>query len=334
MRPLGALAALALLVVTLAGCGGGGGSSLVVYNGQHAQLTQALVSAFERQTGIRVAMRSGDSLVLATQILTEGRNSPADVVLAENSPELVTLSQHRLLGQLPQSILGQIQRDARSPSGDWIGMALRISSLIYDPRRLPRAQLPKSILDLAQPRWKGRVSISPTDSDFPPLVSAVLAAHGEQATLAWLRGLKRNAVLHQDEEAVVAAVNRGDVASGIVNQYYWYRLRLETGAKGMHSTLYYFPEADVGSVANVAGTAVLATSKHRAAALRFVRFLVGERGQRILARSDDFEYPSRAGVAANPALPPLAEVPHVSADVSELGNGQEAARLIRRAGLV
>jgi iron(III) transport system substrate-binding protein len=333
MRSLAALGALGLLALPLAGCGGGG-SSLVVYNGQHAQLTQALVKGFEQQTGIHVGIRSGDSLVLATQILQEGNASPADVVLAENSPELVTLSQHGLLARLPKSILRQIPKGARSPSGNWIGIAFRISSLIYDPRRLARAQLPKSILDLAQPRWKGKVSISPTDSDFPPLVSAVIAAHGEQATLAWLRGLKRNAVLYQDEEAVVSAVNRGDVASGLVNQYYWYRLRLETGPKGMHSKLYYFPEPDVGSVANVAGVAVLATSKHRAAAFRFVRFLVGERGQRILARSDDFEYPARVGVAANPALPPLAEIPHATANVSDLGNGQDAARLIREAGLV
>src|SRR5579862_4898011 len=138
-------------------------------------------------------MRSGDSLVIATQILQEGSASPADVVLTENSPELVTLSQHNLLARLPQSILGQIPKATESPSGDWVGMALRISSLIYDPRHLTHAQLPRTILDLAQPAWKGKVALSPTDSDFPPVVSAVLATHGAKATLAWLRGLKRNA---------------------------------------------------------------------------------------------------------------------------------------------
>jgi iron(III) transport system substrate-binding protein len=335
MTRTAATAAVVAATVMLSACGGGGGGrSLVLYNGQHPQLTQTLVHAFERQAGIRVQMRSGDSLVIATQILQEGHASPADVVLAENSPELVTLSQHHLLAPLPASILGKVPRAAESPSGDWVGMALRISSLIYDPRRLPRAQLPRSILDLAQPSWKGKVAIAPADSDFPPVVSAVLSAHGAARTLEWLRGLKRNAVVHQDEEAVVAAVNRGDVACGIVNQYYWYRLQLEVGAKGMHSTLHYFPRPDVGSITNIAGAAVLASSKHRQQALRFVQFLVGRSGQRILAESDDFEYPARADVPANAALPPLAELPHAVLSPAALGNGRDAAWLIRQSGLV
>ena len=64
----------------------------------------------------------------------------------------------------------------------------------------------------AQPQWKGKVAIAPTDSDFPPLVGAVIATHGEAAARDWLAGLKRNARIYQDEEAVVAAVNRGDVS--------------------------------------------------------------------------------------------------------------------------
>src|SRR5207253_645626 len=108
---------------------------------------------------------------------------------------------------------------------------------VYNPALVPRSQLPHSILDLTQPRWKGKVALAPTDSDFPPVVGAVIARDGEDAAAEWLRGLKRNAETYQDEEAVVAAVNRGDVASGVINHYYWYRLRLEVGTNGLHSAL-------------------------------------------------------------------------------------------------
>ena len=67
----------------------------------------------------------------------------------------------------------------------------------------------------------------------------------------WLTGLKRNAQLYQSVESVLAAVNRGDVATGIINQYYWYRLRLELGAHAMHSAVYFFPNHDVGSIENI-----------------------------------------------------------------------------------
>ena len=70
----------------MSGCAGSsGGDSLLLYNGQHPQVTSALVAAFEKQTGIRVAVRSDDGIVLADQILQEGGSSPADVYLTENS---------------------------------------------------------------------------------------------------------------------------------------------------------------------------------------------------------------------------------------------------------
>ncbi len=137
-----------------------------------------------------------------------------------------------------------------------------------------------------------------------PLVGAILATYGKTAATNWLAGLKRNSHVYQSEEAVVSAVNRGDVAVGVVNNYYWYRLRLEVGAGGMHSALYYFRSGDVGALENVSGAAVLAAGAHRRNALKFIAFLTSKTGQEIIARGDDFEYPIRRDVKPNPALPP------------------------------
>jgi iron(III) transport system substrate-binding protein len=330
------LAALAAAAVAcaLAGCGSSDPSNtLVLYNGQHPQLTTALVQAFTRQTGIQVRVRTDDGIVLADQILQEGHGSPADVYLTENSPELMNLEQHGLLARLAPSILDQVRPTDESPAGEWVGVALRVSVLAYDPARIRASQLPRSVLDLAQPQWKGKIAIAPTDSDFPPLVGAIIAAYGKPAAVSWLRGLRLGAQTYQDDEAVVAAVNRGDVAAGIINQYYWYRLRLEIGAGAIHSALYSFPDHNVGSIENISGVAVLASSHHRVAAEAFVRFLVSARAQEILARGDDFEYPARPGVAPNPALPPLSSLQPATLPPAALGTDQEAALLVEQAGL-
>jgi iron(III) transport system substrate-binding protein len=329
------IALVACCAVFAAGCGGDSGhSSITLYNGQHAELTSLLAAAFEKKTGVKVRIRTNDSAVIANQIIQEGDASPADVYIAENSPELMELQRRKLLAQLPQSILGQGSAGDNSPMGNWAGMALRVSSLVYAPSRVPRSQLPASLLDLAQPAWKGKVAIAPTDSDFPPLVGAVIAKHGEAATLDWLTGLKRNARIYQDEEAVVAAVNRGEVATGVINSYYWYRLQLELGDKGIQSALYYFAPNDVGAVVNISGAARLESSKERKNAERFISFLLSNAGQQIIADSDDFEYPVRKDVPPNEALPPLASIGHTSLSAASLGNGALAARLIRQAGLV
>jgi len=333
---LGAATALVLVAVAalLAGCGGSSQPSIFLYNGQHAELTQALVDAFEKESGVSVRMRSSDSLVLASQLQQEGKKSPADVFLAENSPELVTLEEKGLFAPLPASIRNQVPKRVQSPDGRWTGVALRLVSLVYDPGSVRPSELPRSILDLARPEWKGRVALAPTDSDFPPVVAAVIATHGPKAAADWLAGLKRNAKIYQDYEGALAAVNRGDVPVSIINHYYWYRLQRELGAGAMKSKLHYFPAPDPGSIASVSGVGVLETSKKKEDAEKFVQFVVGPTGQRILARGDDYEYPVRPGVPANRVLPPLDTIPHSTRAVATRSDIEEAAQLIRQAGFV
>lgn len=330
----GAAVAVACAAV-VAGCGGSGGDphSIVLYSGQHPQLTDALVRSFEKQTGIDVKVRANDGVVLADQLLQEGPASPADVYFTENSPELETLDQHGMLARLPAATLRQVPRQDAPPGGTWAPVALRVSGLAYSPKLIPRSSLPGSVLDLAQPAWKGKVAIAPTDSDFPPVVGAVLAQYGPDAAKQWLAGLKRNAQVFQTDEAVVAAVNSGRVATGVINHYYWYRLRAEIGTGAIHSAVYYFPDHNVGSVENISGVAVLKTSKHAQLADRFASFLVSRTGQRIIGQGDDFEYPARPGVAANPQLPALSGLAPASLGVLKLGNDQAAAKLIQQSGL-
>jgi iron(III) transport system substrate-binding protein len=328
-----AVAVVCSVVASACGASGRDPHSIVLYSGQHPQLTDALVHSFEKQTGIDVKVRANDGVVLADQLLQEGPASPADVYFTENSPELETLDQHGLLAKLPGSTLQQVPRDDAPPNGAWAPVALRVSGLAYSPKLISRSSLPRSVLGLAQPAWKGKVAIAPTDSDFPPVVGAVLAQYGPAAAKQWLSGLKRNAQVFQTDEAVVAAVNSGRVATGVINHYYWYRLRTEIGPQAMHSAVYYFPDHNVGSIENISGVAVLKTSKHPRLANRFASFLVSEAGQRIIGLGDDFEYPARPGVAANPQLPPLPTLAPATPGVAKLGNDQPAAELIQQSGL-
>lgn len=310
--------------------------ALTLYNGQHQQTTDALVRAFERATGITVAVRSDAEDTLAAQIAAEGARSPADVIYTENSPALQYLQGHGLLAPVARATLAATPSRYDSARGDWVGISARVSVLVYNPSLITRAQLPASVLDLAQPRYRGKLALAPSETDFQPVITAVDHQYGPAATLRWLRGMKANASGHVylDNETVTNEVNRGVVALGVIDQYYWYRLRAQLGAAHMHSRIATFAPGDPGYVVDVSGAAVLRSSRHQAAAQRFLAFLVSRQGQEIIAHSTSFEYPLGSAVATARHEIPFAQLRPDPISVAQLGEGKTAVALLQQAGLL
>jgi iron(III) transport system substrate-binding protein len=333
------VAGLAAGAVASAAAGAGsraGSTSITLYSGQHPETVSALVSAFERRTGIKVAVRSDDEDVLAAQIVQEGKHSPADVFITENSPPLEDLQQRGLLARVASSTLAKTPAKYNSPQKRWLAVSARVSVMVYNTKKLKPAQLPKSVLALAAPKWKGKLALAPTETDFQPIVTAVAARYGTARAVSWLEGLKRNASsnVYPDNETLVAEVNAGRAELGVINHYYWYRLRDEIGRSKIHSAEHFFAPGDPGYVLDVSGVGILASSSHQAADQRFLAFLVGKRGQEILAHSESYEYPLGSGVKTAKPLVPFAKLRPDRISIGRLGNGQTAITLLRRAGLL
>jgi iron(III) transport system substrate-binding protein len=310
-------------------------ATLTLYSGQHAQSVDLLIADFEKETGITVRVHSGEGPEVANQLVEEGADSPADVYFTENSPELMLLEEKGLLAKVAPAALANVPAHYNSPNAYWLAVLARENVLAYNPAMIEENQLPKSLLDLADPAWKGKIAIAPTDADFLPVVGAVLALKGKDATLEWLKGLKNNAQIFDDDEAVVAAVDAGRVASGIINNYYWDRLEVQQGATATHSKLYHFGHGDPGAVVNVSGAAILKSAPYPTAAQRFVAYLVSERAQQLLAKSKvSFEYPLRPGVRPDPMLKPFNELDPPALDATKLGDDGSVGELLQEAGLL
>ena len=329
----------------LAGCASSGSPdssrlSITLYSGQHEQTTDGLVTAFEKQTGITVNVRNDDEDTLANLIALQGSHSPADVFYTENSPALEFLQEKGLLAPVDPSTLARTPARYNSPDGDWVGVSARVSVLIYNPSLIARSQLPTSVMQLADPKYQGKLAFAAGETDFQPIVTSVLKTYGQAAALSWLGGIKSNAASHivADNETIADEVNRGQVAFGVINQYYWYRLRLEIGASAMHSQITYFAPHDPGYVINVSGAAVLKSSKHQAAAQKFLAFLVSKQGQDIIARAagneQSYEYPLVSGVTTSAPETPFSQLQPNPITIADLGDGSAAIALLRQAGLL
>jgi iron(III) transport system substrate-binding protein len=334
---MAALAALSLGGALLAACGSSSATlSITLYNGQHEQTTDSLVAGFEKATGIQVNVRSDDEDLLADEIVTEGPSSPADVIYTENSPALEYLQSKGLLAPVDPSTLAHTPRKYNSSKGQWVGVSARVSVLIYNPKLISRAHLPTSVLQLALPRYAGKLAFAPGETDIQPVITSVVRAYGTARALEWLDGIRSNAGanLFPDNETIADEVNRGEVAFGIVNQYYWYRLKAEVGASNVHSKIAYFAPHDPGYVVDISGAAILKSSKHQAAAQRFLAFLVSKKGQEIIAHSISFEYPIASGVSTVQHETPFQDLQPNSITVNQLGDGATAIRLLHEAGLL
>jgi iron(III) transport system substrate-binding protein len=341
-RPLALVAVPVVGALAVAGCsasaapGPNGQPALTLYSGQHEQTTNALVAAFTKATGIPVQVRHNSEDALSQQIQQEGSASPADVIYTENSPPLMQLSAKHLLSPVDSSSLAAIPPKYNGPSGDWIGVSARVSTIVYNTSQLSPSQLPTSVMQLADPKWQGKLDLAPSEADLQPVITSIEIRYGQDAALKWLAGVKRNAGTHlePDNETVVSNVNRGLAAIGLVNNYYWYRLKAEVGASGIHSAVAFLAPHDAGYVVNVSGAGVLKSSKHQAEAQQLVAFLVSKPGQEIIAHSDSFEYPLAAGVPSNPALKPFSSLEPTPLSVAALGDGRAAVALLQDAGLL
>ena len=295
---------------------------ILVYNAQHEELAQAWADDFTKATGIKVTLRNGEDPELANQLVQEGSASPADVFLTENSPGQVLVDRAGLLDKLPSEIMEEVPPAFRPSTGNWVGIAARSTVLAYNSTILKDTDLPRSIMELASPAWKGRWAAAPAGADFQAIVAAMLVLKGTEATATWLGAMKENAVSYRGNSAAMKAVNAGEVPAAIIYHYYFYGDQAATGENSSRVKLHFFKAQDPGGFLSTSGASMLKTSQHKASALAFIQWIAGRGGQTVLRTGTSFEYAIGVDAASNAVLPPLATLQPPRVDASTLDNAK------------
>ncbi len=309
------------------------GDGIVVYNAQHESLAKEWAEAFTKETGIKVTLRNGGDSEFSNQIVAEGKASPADVFLTENSPAMALVDAAGLFAPIEANTLALVPEQYRPSDGKWVGIAARSTVFVYNKDKLKEDQLPKSLLDLAGADWKGRWGASPSGADFQAIVSALLELKGEEATATWLKAMKENFKPFKGNSTVLKAVNAGQVDGGVIYHYYYFGDQNKTGENSKNVVQYYFKNQDPGAFVSVSGAGVLASSKHAKEAQAFVKWLAGKGGQDILKTGTSFEYAVGNGAESNTKLVPLADLQAPKIDPQKL-NSKKVTDLMTAAGLL
>lgn len=331
MKALGGLVVVVALAAAAAGCGGGSDDPLTVYSGREEELVAPLLEQFTEETGIDVEVRYGDSAELAATIAEEGENSPADVFFAQDPGSLGSVDAQ--LAELPAETLERVDQQFRDADGRWVGTSGRSRVIAYNTDELSEDEVPDSVFDLTDPRWKGRIGIAPTNASFQAFVTAMRLSKGDEATRQWLVDLKKNDPKEYEKNVlIVEAVAAGEVDLGLVNHYYLYVVKEEQPDAPVDN--HFLEAGDPGALVSVAGAGMLASSDQADDAEQFVDFLLSDAGQRFYVdEAEEAEYPLVDGIDAKEGLPPLDELTGPDVELTAFGAELESTiELLRETG--
>lgn len=307
---------------------------LVLYAGRSKSLVQPIVRQFERETGIKVQVRYGETAQLAIALQEEGARSRADVFWAQDAGALGATVDAGLFTVLPESIIQRVPAAYHSPDNYWVATSGRVRTLAYSPKRVDKSELPTSVFDLTQPQYKGRVGWAPTNASFQAFVTAIRKTHGEDKARQWLQGMiANNTRAYPNNTSIVQGIAAGEVDFGLPNHYYL--LRFKTADKNYPVEQTSFAAGDVGNLINVAGVGILTSATHRNEAQKFLTFLLSPAAQQYFA-SETFEYPVTDDVIPSTKLPDP-ETLHDRApqvDLDSLHDLEGTLKLFREVGLL
>lgn len=294
-----------------AGSDSGGGNDaqvsgdLIIYSGRSEPLIQPVIDAFKAQyPNVNLLLKAGSNSELANALIEEQANPQADVFI---TTELFTIQS--LAGQgifesyLPQGA-DRLPSEFLGAGNAWIGLTRRARVIMYNKDLVSEDELPASIFDLSDPKWKGQIAAAgSTNGSMQAQIAAMRQLLGEEETEAWLNGLLANEVTffggHTD---VRKAVGAGEFKLGLVNHYYFH-LQL---AEGSNVGVIYPDQGDgqVGLFTNATAAAIIKGGGNMPAAQAFLDFLVSPEGQKLFAEQN-YEYPLLADVSLKEGVQPL-----------------------------
>ncbi|MQA61589.1 MAG: extracellular solute-binding protein [Actinophytocola sp.] len=323
--------AVALLFPLLAACGNS--DALVIYSGRQQALVGDLLGKLEKELGMDVEVRYGGSAEMAAQLLEE-KEPEADLFYSQDSGALGALTEAGKLATLPRDDLDIVDKRFQADDGSWVATSARARVVAYDPKQVSEQDLPSDLDDLLDEKWRGKVGYAPSNGSWQAFVTAVRQLKGEDGARDWLVKFKQNNPQAYENNVLIRdAVDKGEVALGLINHYYYHRKIAEEGAENVNVKLHYVGGNDPLALINVAGVGVIKGSDKAEAAQRAVRYLLSESAQQYFA-DETAEYPVREGVTSTKHdLPKLSGIESPDIDLSSLSSLKETLALLQEVGL-
>lgn len=308
--------------------GGAESKSINIYSHRQPFLINPFLSAFTKATGIKTNILYSKK-GLAARIQSEGKNTPADVVLTVDIARLMAYANKALLAPVNSEILTKnIPSHLRARDNTWFALSKRARVVAISKVRVDSTAI-RRIEDLKDSKWRGRICSRPGSHVYNrSLLASIIAANGNQKAKQWALGLVANLARRPqgNDRAQVKAIYSGECDLALVNNYYYGKLLFSKDrnqrewAKSV--SLIFTNQKDRGNHVNISGGGIVKYSKNKINAQRLLEFLTEETAQHLYGEIN-FEYP------VNPTVKLTGELQRWGRFKEDEVNIEEIARLAR-----
>ena len=315
-------------------------ATLNLYSARHYNTDEALYGNFADQSGVKINRIDAEPDPLLERLRAEGDKSPCDVLITTDAGRIERARQLGVLQPVVSDVLTKaVPAHLRDPDNTWFGFSVRARVIVYSKERVPAADAPQNYEDLADPKWKGKLLIRPSGHIYnQSLVGSLLAANGPDKVEAWAKGVAANLARPprggDTDQIKAVAAGEGDLA--LVNTYYFVNLmrskKPEDREVAAKCAVMFPNQSNRGTHVNISGGAVARHAPNKAAAVRFLEYLVSPQAQRYFAEGNS-EFPVVAGAELSPELKSLGSFKQDQLNARVYAqNNAEALKVMDRAG--
>lgn len=307
------------------GCGSSSKREVVVYTSVDQVFSEPVFRAFEQETGIAVRAvydtEETKSTGVLNRLIAEAQSPQADVFWSGDPVRPFQLVKRGLVEPYLSQQAAGLPANARAADGTWTGFAARARILLVNKASVPRGEMPRSIRDLASPRWRGQTAIAnPLFGTTTMHVAALFSVWGEQRTRAFLNELKANGVrIASSNGEVKRLVVSGEVAFGLTDT--------DDGNEALRdgdSVEVVYPDQDeLGTLVMPTSVVLIRHAPHQEAGRRLIDYLLSADVERRMAESAA-HMPLREGVATPPHVRSAASLHTTEVDFGRVSEQIEA----------
>ena len=310
-----------------------------VYSARKEALIKPLLNRFTKETGITVNLVTGKADALLKRLESEGRNTPADMLITTDAGRLHRAKQANVLQAISSATLNKIiPANYREPEGYWHGLSIRARPVFYVKGKVNPAEL-STYEALTDKKFKGKICIRSSSNIYnQSLVASMIEANGVAATEKWAKGLVKNMARPPrggDRDQIRAAAS-GQCDIAVANTYYFGAMSGGKKAKDKKAAAkmaLFWPNQDGrGAHVNISGAGVTKYAANKDNAVRLLEFLANKASQKWYAEVNH-EFPIRSDVETSALLKSWGNFKSDAINLSILGkNNPDAVKLMDRAG--